>query len=45
MKKAIVLNSKDIKEILAKYFNVPENKVVKSQYSYTVIIESEDKKE
>ena len=38
MKKAIVLDSNDIKAILAEKFCVPESDVIKSQYSYTVIL-------
>lgn len=39
MKKAIVLDSNDIKKILAEKYNVPENNVIKSQYSYTVMFD------
>ncbi len=41
MKKAIVVDTKDIKKILAEHFDVPEDNVIKSQYSYTVITEEE----
>lgn len=41
MKQAIVVESNDIKSILAKHFGVPESNIVKSQYSYTVILEKE----
>ena len=41
MQNAIVLNTKDIKEILAKYFGVDPKDVVKSQYSWTIIKNSE----
>lgn len=41
MRKAIVLDAKDIKKILAEHFGVPEDCIIKSQYSYTVITESE----
>ena len=44
MRKAIVLDSNDIKKLLSEKYNVPESNVIKSQYSYTVILE-EDKKE
>lgn len=37
MKHGIVLDANDVKKVLAKHFNVPEDRVVKSQYSYTVI--------
>lgn len=45
MKKAVVVEVNDIKAILAKHFGVPETNVVKSQYSFTVILESESKTE
>ena len=45
MKKAVVLEPGDIKEILAKHFDVPESNVVKSQYTYTVILEMASPKE
>lgn len=37
MKSAIVLNTDDIKKIIAEYFNVDVADVIKSQYSYTVV--------
>lgn len=37
MKNAIVIDANDIKKILAEYFNVPEERIIKSQYSYTII--------
>lgn len=43
MKNAIVLDTNDIKEILAKHFDVPEENVIKSQYSYIVTMEKEEK--
>ena len=43
MKNAIVLDSNDIKRIIAEKYNVNESDVIKSQYSYTVILP--DKKE
>lgn len=42
MKKALVLDSNDIKNIVAEKFNVAEESVIKSQYSYTVIIENDN---
>ena len=39
MKNGIVVDANDIKAILAKHFGVPESNVIKSQYSYTVIVE------
>lgn len=48
MKKAIVIEQSDMKKILADYFNVSEKDVIKSQYSYTVIMgdgeETDDEK-
>ena len=37
MESAVVLSNDDVKEIIAKHFNVEPSKVVKSQYTYTVI--------
>lgn len=45
MKKAIVIEPNDIKAILAEKYGVPEGNVIKSQYSYTVILEGADKEE
>ena len=45
MKKAIVIEPNDIKKILAEKYNVPESRVIKSQYSYTVILSSEEKED
>lgn len=42
MKKAIVLDSNDIKRIIAEKYGVSESDVIKSQYSYTVILEDKD---
>lgn len=39
MKNAIVVDANDIKEILAEKYGVPVENVIKSQYSYTVILE------
>lgn len=39
MKKAIVVDANDMKKILAEYFNVAPECVIKSQYSYTIIID------
>lgn len=41
MKNAIVVDANDIKKILAEYFNVSPDSVIKSQYSYTVIMDKE----
>lgn len=42
MQNAKVLNQKDVRKILAEYFNVPEERVINSKYSY-IIIEKEEK--
>ena len=41
MKQAIVVDANDLKKILAEYFNVKPEDVIKSQYSYTIITEKE----
>lgn len=45
MKKAIVLEQNDVKDILAKHFDVPVENVIKSQYTYTIITEKENENE
>ena len=42
MKNAIVIDANEVKEILAAHFHVPESNVIKSQYSYTVILDERD---
>ncbi len=42
MKQAIVIEPTDIKKILAEKYNVPESNVIKSQYSFTVILEGDN---
>ena len=42
MKQAIVLDANDVKKLIAEHFEVPEENVIKSQYSYTVITEKDD---
>lgn len=44
MKKAIVLDQDDIKALIAEKYDIPEKNVIRSQYSYTVILEKEDDK-
>lgn len=44
MKDAIVVDANDVKEILAEHFHVPPENVIKSQYSYTVILERKPEK-
>lgn len=42
MKKAIVIDASDIKKILAEKFDVPEESIIKSQYSYIVVTDQEE---
>ena len=42
MKKAIVLDQDDIKALSAEKYDVPEKNVIRSQYSYTVILENDE---
>lgn len=42
MKNAVVVEADDIKQILADKYNVPTKNVIKSQYSYTVILEDDE---
>ena len=39
MKKAIVVETKDLRQILAEHFHVPQENVISSKYSYTVILD------
>ena len=39
MRKAVVVDVNDIKEILAEKFGVKPEDVIKSQYSYTIVLE------
>lgn len=39
MKKAVVADANDIKEILAAHFGVKPENVIKSQYSYTIMFD------
>lgn len=41
MRKGIVIDAEDIKKMLAEKFGVSPDKVIKSQYTYTVIVEDE----
>lgn len=45
MKKAIVIDANDIKKIVAEKFGVNESCVIKSQYSYTVVLDDDEKAE
>ena len=38
-----MLDTNDIKKIIAEKFGVPGENVIKSQYSYTVVLEKEEK--
>ena len=42
MKNAIVVDTGDIKKILTEKFGVTEDNVIKSQYSFTVILPEEE---
>lgn len=44
MKNAIVLDANDVKKLIAEKFGVSEDKVIKSQYSYTVVMDEQDEK-
>lgn len=45
MRKAIIVDANDIKKILAEHFGVAETDVIKSQYSYTIILNEEEQEE
>lgn len=42
MKNAIVLDANDVKKLIAEKFGVSEDRVLKSQYSYTVVVEKDE---
>jgi len=42
MKNAKVVEPNDIKQILAEHFHVKPENVIKSQYSYTVILDANE---
>jgi len=42
MKQAVVIDANEVREILAEKFGVPVESVIKSQYSYTVILPQKD---
>lgn len=42
MKQALVIDANDIKVILAEKYGVPTKNVIKSQYSYTVVLEDKE---
>lgn len=43
MRKAVVVDANDVKKILAEHFGVQEADIIKSQYSYTVMLDEEEK--
>lgn len=42
MKNAKVLDQNEVKEVLADYFNVPPECIIKSKYSYIIIEKERD---
>lgn len=42
MRKAIVIDKNDIKQILAEKFGVDEKDVIASQYSWTVVLDKDE---
>lgn len=44
MRKAVVVDANDLKQILAEYFKVKPEDVIKSQYTYTVITGEDDQR-
>lgn len=42
MKQAVVIDANEVREILAEKFGVPVENVIKSQYSFTVILNSKE---
>ena len=42
MKQAVVIDANEVREILAEKFGVPVENVIKSQYSFTVILEKKE---
>ena len=42
MQNAKVLNQKEVKTIIAEHFNIPENKVIISRYSYMILTDDEE---
>lgn len=37
MQKGLILDANDVKKLIADHFGVDESRVIKAQYSYTVI--------
>lgn len=44
MRNAIVLDANDIKKILAERYGVDEKDIIKSQYSFTIMVPEDDEK-
>ena len=42
MKRAIVLDVKDIKKLIMEKYDVAESDIIKSAYSYTVIMDADE---
>lgn len=42
MKQAVVIDANEVREILAEKFGVPVENVIKSQHSFTVILNSKE---
>ena len=42
MKQAVVLETEDVKRIIAEHFNVDPKNVIKSQYTFTVVKEEQN---
>lgn len=45
MQNAKVLNQKDVRKILAEYFDIPQEYVINSKYSYVILEKEETKNE
>ena len=45
MQNAKVLSQKDVKEILAKYYNVPLTNITTTKYSFIIIEKEEEEKQ
>lgn len=45
MRNALVVDANDVKAILAEHFHVKPEDVIKSQYSYTVMLEEKPESE
>lgn len=43
MRNAIVLDANDIRKILAERYGVDEKDIIKSQYSFTIMVPEDDK--